>query len=287
MTNEPEQEILSPAEAAKERSRAVEARTERSVALSITDEGGDEKLEIMREALGEDELAFKDFEVVKTPAGGGQNWELPDGNTTKVLKGVIIKRHHGRAFWKSKYGSADATQIPDCVAPTVPGSKGGVGTGDNGTGAIGDDGTVASAKHDCETCPQAQWGSARNDSGEEMAGQACQLRTRLFMYPEGGDSMLPLVVSLAPAAYANVRSHFVGGLGARGVVPHSEVTEIGLEQTTSKQGNIKYSKPVFKRGAPLDPSSFHAVDRMRLELLPLIESLAGRVLEGEFEDDGE
>jgi len=281
MTNEAEPEVLSPDEAQAEKatrgSRAVAARTEPSVALAVTAPGAEDKLEVMREALGEDSLSLKDFEVVKTPGSGGLNWELPNGDGVKALKGVIIKRHHGRAFWKQKFGSAGASQIPDCVAATVNGAEGGTGIGDNGTGP---------GEHDCKTCPQAQWGSAKNDSGEAMAGQACQLRTRIFMYPEDGDSMLPLVIALGPSAYAETRGHFVGRLGARGIVPHSEITEISLEKQTSKVGNITYSKPVFKRGAPLDPSSFQAVDRLRMDMMPILDTLAGRILEGEFADEG-
>lgn len=225
-----------------------------------------ERFTIMQEALEGEQLSMSDFEVVKVPTGGGKFWEVPDGPPVQEVEGVVVARQTNRAYWKGRYG--DDNKVPDCV------SRDSVeGIGDNGQGP---------GEHDCATCPQAQFGTATRDDGSAGDGQACRLISRIFMYPKGSDSMLPLIFSLAPTSRKAVKKHFVGSLGARGIEPHTETVIVGLEQDTAKTGQ-KFSRATFKRGARLSPEAVAGIKMIRSEILPVIEAVSGRILEGELE----
>lgn len=225
-----------------------------------------DRLAALRETLDGETLQFSDLEMVKTPTGGGKNWELPTGEAVQVLTGIPIMRQTPRAYWRAKYGSGEGSAPPDCSSPAM----GGEGFGDNGTGG---------GVHDCATCPQAQYGTKLNDKGERTAGQACGVRPRIFLAT--GESVLPLVVSLAPTALRPIREFFIGQLGARGWMPHSRVINIGLEQSKSS-GGIMFSRPTFAVERALDSNEFAQFEAYRQSILPVLTAMAKVVTDTEF-----
>jgi len=234
-------------------------------------EGIEQKAADFEEALGGETLTMGLFDIVKTPTGGGKFWATPDGmNPVAEIEGVIILRQRIRAYWAEKFGAGG--KAPSCSSPDTK-----VGYGDRGMGK--EDGTV----HDCGSCPWAQFGTAKNDAGEMTNGQACRVINRIFMLPNGGDSILPTIISLAPTSDAAVRGHFVGRLGARGVKPWTETTKVGLSQ--EQKGGYTVSTAKFTRGERLSPQDATQVEAYRASIIPHLEALAGRMLEGEMVSD--
>lgn len=223
-----------------------------------------EAMGALKDALSEGEtLDFSMLPRIKMPAAGGQNWELPNGDAVKELQGVIMLRQPVRAFWAAEFESSGGGTPPDCHSTDNV----------NGIGLYGNFQGVMSATNPtgkCVTCPMDAWGSGHDNA------KACRQLTRIFLlFP---DSVLPTVVTLAPASFKAAQQYVVG-LGAMGQRYHEVVTGIGLIKAQSK-GGIAYSEAIFRTIAPIEGEALAGLRAYRASLLPNLQAAAADVSEG-------
>lgn len=217
--------------------------------------------ELVREVLGPGEyLDVFSLPRLKVPAGGGLAWELPDGDVTKELVGVIIHRQLVRAYWAQPFSGGGTP--PDCQSPDAV-----VGYGSPG-GA-------------CARCPYAQWGSAIGPNGEAKPGQACRLITRIFLLPPGG--LLPVFLPLPPSSHKVARRYVTDLLG-RGTPYWHVVTRIGLQRVRSREG-IEYSQATFQVAGELAPETIELVESYRSSILPALKGMPVTEAEARWLDD--
>ena len=176
-----------------------------------------------------------DLERVRVPSGGTLSWVRngPEGEQmVKELVGVVMAQREGRLYWQSGIGAGPGggSSPPDCVS-----DDGATGFGSRWQGDT-------QGAHACESCPLAQFGSARRPDGQPARGQACkQVKILFFLPPE---SILPVVVSLPPTSIQPVKRFFLGLLG-RMIRPHQVEVSLSLEKAQSKDG-VGYARAVPK-----------------------------------------
>lgn len=148
--------------------------------------------DMLKEALGPGEsVGIFDLPSVKMPTGGSVNWELPSGESTKVIEAVVILRHLVRAYWPG--GEGNSLGNP----PTCSSNDCQIGIGDPGG--------------DCISCPKAEMGSAVGDNGEPKRGAACKEITRLFLLTE--EDPLPVLLALPPTSKKAAFSLVMAAIG--------------------------------------------------------------------------
>jgi len=217
----------------------------------------------LRENIGKAQLTEFDLDRVKMPAGGGRAWEVPtlDGVVPQpAIEGVIVHWKDTRAYWQEQFTGGNAP--PDCSSRDAEHAQGDPG--------------VPVAKDDagfwlCETCPNAQFGSAPGDSN----AQACKLVRQLFVLTP--EDLLPVVVSLPPTSVGTCRQFFLR-LARSGTPFHGIITRIGLEQEKSG-GGITYSRATFQRAGVLDGEAGAKLRAYADALRPTLEQAAANVAE--------
>jgi len=217
--------------------------TRESYALTINDDVARQFAEM---AAGGGAIDVTVLPTVKVPAGGGLNFELPSGDATKELRGVMILRQPVRAYWAGSIEDTGGGQPPDCSSQDAV-----TGHGDPGG--------------DCLTCPLSQWGS-KPDGGN---AQACRHITRVFLLQPG--HRLPLYFPAPPSAF---RAAYVYNLALfdTNTDPFGVETVITLEKTQSK-GGVGYSRPVFRRGEPLAAEESDAIRVYAARLVPALKGI--------------
>lgn len=182
--------------------------------------------ELLRESLGDNaKLSMGDLPTVKIPAGGAKNWELPTGEASSVLEGVLMVYQPVRAYWNDDFTGGGSP--PDCSSDDDVTGLGMFGPGSelNQTGL-------------CEKCPQSRFGSGKENS------QACRLITRLFLLQP--NALVPTMVPLPPSSYKAAREYVRDLAILYRVRPTAVLTRIKLVQDKSKTG-IAYSKAEFEK----------------------------------------
>ena len=211
---------------------------------------------ILRESLGANaRLSLSDLPTVKVPAGGALNWELPTGESTKTLEGVLVSYQETRAFWNAEFSGGGSP--PDCSS-------------EDAVGGIGLFGKGSEANHtgECDGCPMAKWGSGKDN------GQGCRLITRLFLLQEG--SLVPTLVLLPPTGYKAARSY----VRDRALLPPHRMTavltKIGLTKAQS-DGGIAYSTVLFDPKPEALPGdvAMHMLT-YRLQMEPILRGASPR-----------
>lgn len=183
--------------------------------------------------------------MVKVPAGGGVNWELPNGDAAKRLEGVLILRHPVRAYWRAGIDDAGGGQPPDCSS-----SDGIAGTGSPGG--------------ECSSCPMNEWGSR-----DGSRGKACRQITRMYILEPG--KRLPLLFPAPPSAFRDAQGYELA-LYIEDLEPTDVVTRISLAPASNQDG-VKYSRPVFERAGTLDSETAEAMRAYRKQLEPVLMSV--------------
>jgi hypothetical protein len=167
------------------------------------------------------------------PSGGGSSFDYPtlEGiEPKKDVEGVIVSFNDFRAFWDSPYDGGQTP--PDCYSNDLQ-----IGIGEPGG--------------ECPSCPNSQWGSDANNSG-----QACTLKRRLLFIPE--DRTLPVVLDVPPSSLKPAREYFLN-LASFGKKFFHTVTKFSLETDKSGDG-IKYSKLKLERVRDLDDAEKVLID---------------------------
>ena len=158
----------------------------------------------------------------------------------QVIDGVVLLRRPTRLYWEESYGSS-SNRPPDCVGLPTNGVMTGTAQTEKGPGG------------DCSQCPFAQFGSARDENGEPAAGQACSLRTELYvMVPWFG---LPVVVSAPPTSYQALKKYVFGVPQSARRSYHQVITRLGVESGQNASGR---SYPKIKATAIALPSAAEA-----------------------------
>lgn len=219
--------------------------------------------ELLNETFGAGEtLSVFDLPAIKVPAGGGQSWELPDGETAKSFSGVLVYRSVGRVYWRDAFGTGDGALPPDCRS-------------DDGSQGVGVPGGT------CATCDLNKWGTAVGSDGQARPGKACRELNRLFIIRE--NDFLPSVLTCPPSALAAIRYYLVTLL-ASGTSHWAVETTIGLERNTAT-GGINYAVPTFTRGGSLDPVLLERIDTFRSELIPFLRQTSVVGADGRVDTD--
>jgi len=172
-------------------------------------------LDIVKENLGGQEMSAGDFERMKFPSGGAQNWEIiglnGEAEAVKEIPGIILMYRTSRVYWEKEFTGEGAP--PDCQSNDLMAGNGNPGGS-------------------CATCPYAQWDSGKN------GGQACKTIGTLFMLKPG--ESVPVVVPV-PVASLKLFKKFMLGLSSHKIRYSNAIVGIGLSQDQNSTG-IKYSK---------------------------------------------
>lgn len=191
--------------------------------------------EIVREALGPENVGLSDLEQLRIPAGGGTTWEFSDV-PVKEFVGVIVGNKMGRAFWKEEY--VGGSTPPDCRSDDCI----------RGIGNPGGDCTTYREGQaiPADACPYAQWGS----DAKGGKGQACKCGRLLLIVTPG--SILPAVLRIPPTSLSEIRHYLSRVVVAKGKKTYEVATKFSLVKV-SGNGVPDYSKVVVTFAGNLTP----------------------------------
>lgn len=181
----------------------------------------------LRENLEGEEASRYDLPIARLPSGGGLSFQISDpvlgDQETQELRGVILSQDRRRSYWATdleEHGGAP----PDCASKDLL-----VGVGNPGGS--------------CETCPMAQFGTARKGSG-----QACKVSVEVLFLRQG--DTLPIIVSVPPSSL-KILKRFAVGLTLNSLPKSRTVITLRLKKAKSKGGAV-YSELVLGVGGQLD-----------------------------------
>lgn len=208
--------------------------------------GGVALTEVLEENLAGERITPFDLDNVTVPAGGGQRWQMADDDVLKELTGVVVYQVMGRSFWNTAIDEGGGGNPPDCFSPD---GVHGYGLPDPARPEVVSDESGADAFL-CETCPNAQFGSAAKGRG-----QACKQVRVVYLLRPG--EMLPTIVRVPPTSLKAMKRYLMR-LGSRGLRYFEAVTSLGLEKATN-QDKVDYSRIVPKLIGPVPESAREAV----------------------------
>lgn len=213
---------------------------------------------------------------IKISPGGVNVFATNDGDTFKVLKGIIAISQKARAYWPEK----GTGQPPMCASP------------DGSHGIVAPDITdnlyraaiTAKEPHpairlldadkpipphfDCATCPLAQWGSI-HQGGAKGKGQACKSLRRLVLFEDG--KAQPALFTLPPTSIQNFDA-YASALARNRSAYWAVRTKITLEAQKSNN-NEPYSTAAFATEEPLGKDELHAMIEVRRQFDSLVRGM--------------
>lgn len=218
---------------------------------SLSAESANDLAQLVSENLGAGAtLNLSDLRRIKIPTGGMTQFEIPDPLTgeseyVKEIYGVVIGHKIGKAFWAKAYGKDGSTGTPpDCRSDDGVHGIGNPNPLDKENFQIGKD----QFGHLCETCPNAEFGTANDGEG---AGKACKdLR---FMFFFSGDAMLPQVLIAPPTSLKPMKDYFLGLIN-KSLIYNHVITKFTLVKQTSK-GGVDYAQLKPSIDKVLDPAA--------------------------------
>jgi hypothetical protein len=178
-----------------------------------------DRLDAVRENLGDGGLRVFGLDRLKVPSGGGTMWMVPTvsgDEPAKEVEGVVVyQRPIIKQFWAKSMEESGGGGPPDCFS-------------DDGKIGKGDPGGV------CANCAHNEWGSGKN------GGKACPDKRLLCILRP--DSILPLLL-VVPAGSSRVVTDYFKRLAGQGLYYYSVVTRFSLVQARSNT-NILYAQIV-------------------------------------------
>ncbi len=166
------------------------------------------------------------FNRVKTPAGGGLQFEVPTDDPeapefTPTLTGVILFNHDSHAYWAEtdSENKDEEENLPLCSSLD---GKTGIGT-PGGT---------------CATCPLNAYGTAAKG-----AGKACKNMRIIYLLRSG--EYLPIQFNLPPTSLKSFREFMNRAFRLRNRASWGSVVEIKLKRESN--GKDAYSVALFRR----------------------------------------
>lgn len=225
-----------------------------------------EVAEVLREALGTNQITARDFQTYKVPSQGMTIWSTVDTLTGEAINapeihGVLIHNTMVRGFWQEQFSGGGVP--PDCNSKDGLLGEGlyGVGSERHPTGA-------------CQTCPMAQYGSAKalwppTDKQKPTEAQACKANRLLFLLT--ADGFLPVVIKVPPASLKEVKT-FLLAMANKGMAPSSAVLRFTLEKDKNANA-LAYSKIVPRFGQRLAPAEADQVRGIAAQLRAAIDGV--------------
>jgi len=177
------------------------------------------------------------FPRIKYPTSGAGVFEIPGAQKPEyvpTITAVVVHKQVVRAYWP--IGDPIANNPPTCSSPD------GI-TPLNGPGR--------QAPH-CAECPQAQFGSGKDDSGQAGGpGQACKQRVNTFLLRDINGTLedIPTLLSFPPTAIKPF-SDFAVQVRKANLTLLSQCTEIGLQDARNK-GGTAYKAVTLRLGRKL------------------------------------
>ncbi len=182
-------------------------------------------LDIIRENLKNQPLAFQLFDVVKSPSGGATAFSVPGlagDEMYKDLTGVVLDYMTPRAYWDT----------PDPVEGTPP-------------VCYSPDSLISHDGKPCNRCPFNDFGSKDGDSN----AKACKESVMIFLLRP--DNIMPIIVRV-PVSSKLIFQRYMTRLIGKMMPLCGVVTKITLEKTTNRTGQ-SYSLYNFEAVATLSP----------------------------------
>ncbi len=188
---------------------------------------------------------------IKIPSGGGTAYEVQgeddDTDPMKTITGVVVFTHRLSGYWPNAYGSSNN---PEDKLPTCASMDGKTGIVQKG----GNTGEVIT----CETCPWNQYGTARDQQGNQARGKACKNMRRLYILMDGDPNLYLLTVP--PTSIRDVNNQLAK------IAPYADkVITLSLEKATNA-GGTPYSKVVIKKAGVLPPGPAAVVKELRHQI---------------------
>lgn len=213
---------------------------------------------------------------IKISPGGVNVFATNDGDTFKVLKGIIAISQKARAYWPDK----GTGQPPMCASPD--GSHGIVAP--EITDAMYRAAITAKVPHpaillvdadkpipphfDCVTCPLSQWNSA-HQGGRESKAVACKALRRLVVLEDG--KAQPALFTLPPTSTKGFDS-YASALARNRSAYWAVRTKITLEAQKSNNGE-PYSIAAFANEDALGKEELGAVIEVRRQFEELVRGI--------------
>jgi hypothetical protein len=196
---------------------------------------------IQENYVTEGEVPFL-FDRVRLLAGGATNFQMRGEEPGQVVEipeivGVIVDQHKINAYWPGDF-SGEGTP-PQCYS-----HDGKTGTGDPGG--------------DCESCPQAKWGT-----GKKERGRACKNMRRLYVLRSG--ETLPVVLTLPPTSLKAYKDFVKKLTFKHRMTLHEAVVRITLRREKNADG-IPYSEVAIVPIERLPKEAAEAVKRWAEQL---------------------
>ncbi len=198
--------------------------------------------------------------LIKLPAKGGVAYEVQgedddDTDVMKTITGVVVFTHRLSGYWPNAYGSSTNPEdkIPYCAS--MDGKTGIVQSGDR-TGEV----------ITCETCPLNQYGTAKDQAGNQARGKACKNMRRLYILMDGDPNLYLLTVP--PTSIKDVNNQLAK------LAPYADkVITLSLEKATNA-GGVPYSKVIIKRAGVLPPGPAAVVKKLRHQIKAQYKNMA-------------
>jgi len=194
---------------------------------------------------------------IKIPSGGGTAYEVQgedddDTDPMKTITGVVVFTHRLSGYWPNAYGSSNNPEdkLPACASM------------DGKTGVVQQTGEVIT----CETCPWNQYGTAKDQAGNQARGKACKNMRRLYILMDGDPNLYLLTVP--PTSIRDVNNQLAK------IAPYADkVITLSLEKTTNA-GGTPYSKVVIKKAGLLPPAAAATVKELRHQIKAQYKDMA-------------
>jgi len=201
--------------------------------------------QVMMENLAGEGISAGDLPSIHLPSGTGSSFELPNGESARTFKGIILAQFRTRAYWEN----------PTPTAGTPPNCSGVFDMGDLTWRAAGDPGGP------CDECPFNEFGSAGR-------GKACG-ESRLMILATD-NSALPVVLR-APAGSLRASKRYM--LGLTPLRYDQVVTQFSLNKEVNADG-ISYCSLVMEKVGVLAPSDTEGVRNAALAFKSTIDGLS-------------
>ena len=171
-----------------------------------------------------------------------QLFEMPDGEKTPTIRGIILDINRVNAFWEESFDTSGGGTPPDCYSMD---------------GIKPDPFSEKMQDPSCHAC-------AMNKFGSDGRGKACKNMKRLHMMIAG--DMLPYRITIPPSNLKAV-DLYVSLLTSKGIPYQLIETELSLKKVTNKDG-IAYSELEFSKvRAITDMDEAQGIKKLRTEFL--------------------
>jgi len=209
----------------------------------------DFRIEAITENLQGAQRSLFDLDQIKVPGSAGTVWEVPNGDPTRELSGIMLFLNGTLKQWyKQSFQETGGGTPPDCRSED---GMYGVGSGGiDGKGGL------------CEVCPYNQFGSGRGGRGK-----ACSDRGAILLLRPG--SLMPTAVNVPTMSLKDLKNKLLK-MGEEGIRYSRIEVKLTLQKDKSKDG-IDYSKIVLTPADKLTPAEVHQLQLYSDKILPLIK----------------